>query len=122
MPWGPRGDLRAWQERVERLGAQHVTAWGPPIDVYETDERYVITAEVPGIAREDVELALQDNRLTIRGSRSAGVAESAVRHYHQLERGHGSFLRTFAFADAGNQEASTADLRHGVLTGTLPNA
>ena len=77
------------------LAAQHSTAWAPPIDVYETEDRYVITAEVPGIARDQVELALQDNRLTIRGSRSAGVAPSAARHY-QVERGHGTFLRTLS--------------------------
>ena len=87
MPCDPLRDLRAWQERLERLASQHSTAWAPPIDVYETDDRYVITAEVPGIARDQVELALQDNRLTIRGTRSA-TAETATRHYHQVERGH----------------------------------
>ena len=119
MPCDPLRDLRAWQERLERLAAQHASAWAPPIDVYETDDRYVVTAEVPGITREEVELALQDNRLTIRGSRSCGVPESAARHYHQVERGHGSFLRTFEFADAVDEDGITADLREGVLTVTL---
>src|SRR5258705_12258573 len=100
MPCDPLRDLRAWQERLERLAAQHATAWAPPIDVYETDDRYVITAEVPGIAREHVDLAVQDNRLTIRGSRSGGASQSAIGHYHQVERGPGSFVRTFEFADA----------------------
>jgi len=121
MPCDPLRDLRAWQERLERLAAQHATAWAPPIDVYETDDRYVITAEVPGIARDQVELALQDNRLTIRGTRSP-TAETATRHYHQVERGHGSFLRTFQFADAVDQEHIAADLRDGVLTVILPKA
>ena len=122
MPCDPLRDLRAWQERLERLAAQHATAWAPPIDVYETDDRYVITAEVPGIAREEVELALQDNRLTIRGSRSGGVPKSAACRYHQVERGHGSFLRTFQFADAVDEDGITADLRDGVLTVTLPKS
>ena len=122
MPCDPLRDLRAWQERLERLAAQHATAWAPPIDVYETEDRYVITAEVPGISREHVDLAVQDNRLTIRGSRYGGVPKSATRHYHQVERGHGSFLRTFEFADAVNQEGITADLRDGVLTVTLPKS
>ena len=121
MPCDPLRDLRAWQERLERLAAQHATAWAPPIDVYETDDRYVITAEVPGIARDQVELALQDNRLTIRGTRSS-TPETAAHHYHQVERGHGSFLRTFQFADAVDQEHIAADLRDGVLTVTLPKA
>ena len=122
MPCDPLRDLRAWQARLECLAAQHATAWAPPIDVYETDDRYVITAEVPGLAREQVELALQDNRLTIGGARSSGVPESDTRHYHQVERGHGSFLRTFEFADAVDQEGITADLRDGVLTVTLPKS
>jgi HSP20 family protein len=118
MPCDPLRDLRAWQERLERLAAQHATAWAPPIDVYETDDRYVITAEVPGITREEIDLSLQDNRLTIRGMRS-GTPESDTRHYHQVERGHGSFLRTFRFADAVDQEGIAADLRDGVLTVVL---
>ena len=121
MPCDPLRDLRAWQERLERLAAQHATAWAPPIDVYETDDRYVITAEVPGITREEVDLSLHDNRLTIRGTRS-GTPESAAHHYHQVERGHGSFLRTFQFAEAVDQEGIAADLRDGVLTVILPKA
>ena len=121
MPCDPLRDLRAWQERLERLAAQHATAWAPPIDVYETDDRYVITAEVPGITREQVDLSLQDNRLTIRGTRS-GTPESDTRHYHQVERGHGSFLRTFRFADAVDQDGIAADLRDGVLTVILPKS
>jgi HSP20 family protein len=122
MACDPLRDLRAWQERLERLAAQHGTAWAPPIDVYETDDRYVVTAEVPGLPREQIDLAVKDNRLTIRGLRSGGVPESAGRHYHQVERGHGAFERTFQFADPILQERITADVRDGVLTITLPKA
>lgn len=122
MPCDPLRDLRAWQERLERLAGQHATAWAPPIDVYETEDRYVITAEVPGVSRGEVDLAVHDNRLSIRGSRSGGVPESPSRHYHRVERGHGSFLRTFQFADPVDQDGITADLHDGVLTVTLPKA
>jgi len=120
MPCDPLRDLRAWQERLERLAAQRGSAWDPPIDVYETPARYVVTAEVPGLSREQIELAVQDNRLTIRGLRPAAGPDSPTRHYHQIERGHGSFLRTFEFADAVDQDGIAADLRDGVLTVTLP--
>lgn len=119
MACDPLRDLRAWQERLERLAAQHGTAWAPPIDVYETSDRYVLTAEVPGLAREQIDLALEDNRLTIRGAR-AGESAEGQRHYHQVERGHGAFSRTFEFADAIASDAIAADLRDGVLTVTLP--
>jgi HSP20 family protein len=120
MPCDPLRDLRAWQERLERLAAQGGSAWDPPMDVYETPARYVVTAELPGLSREQVELAVQDNRLTIRGVRPSAAPETAARHYHQVERAHGSFQRTFAFADAVDENGITADLRHGVLTVTLP--
>ena len=120
MPCDPLRDLRAWQERLERLAAQHGSAWDPPMDVYETPARYVVTAELPGLTREQIELAVQDNRLTIRGVRPGAGPETPSRHYHQVERGHGSFQRTFEFIDAVDQNGIAADLRDGVLTVTLP--
>ena len=92
----------------------------PGSTCYETPARYVVTAEVPGLAREQIDLAVQDNRLTIRGVRPPAAPETASRHYHQVERGHGSFQRTFEFLDAVDQDGITADLRDGVLTVTLP--
>jgi HSP20 family protein len=118
MPCDPLRDLRAWQERLERA-AQRGSAWDPPMDVYETAGRYVVTAEVPGLSREQIDLAVQDNRLLIRGVRPSAAATPA-QHYHQVERGHGSFERSFAFVDAVDQDGITADLRNGVLTITLP--
>jgi len=121
MPCDPLRDLRAWQERLERLAAQGGgSAWDPPMDVFETPTLYVVTAEVPGLAREHIELAVQDARLTIRGERPSAGPETATRHYHQVERGHGRFQRTFEFLDAVDANGITADLRDGVLTVTLP--
>jgi len=120
MPCDPLRDLRAWQERLERIASQQGSPWAPPIDVYETDDRYVISAEVPGLAREQIQLSVQNNRLTIRGERPAGVPETATRHYHQVERGHGPFFRAFEFEEQVRHDGITADLRDGVLTVTLP--
>jgi HSP20 family protein len=120
MSWDPMRDLRAWQER---LASPHPESWTPPIDVYETTDRYVVAAEVPGLAREQIELALEDSRLIIRGHRSDKTSTSgAVTHFHQVERGHGAFARTFEFASKIDTEAVTADLSQGILTITLPKA
>ena len=118
MPVNPWRDLRAWQERLERLSSHHAESWPPPIDVYETPDRYVVVAELPGLTREQIELAMADSRLTIRGQRPARAGDSI--HYHQVERGHGAFSRTFEFNDKIDVEAVTADLANGVLTVTLP--
>jgi len=116
MPW----ELRAWQERLERLSNHHPDAWAPAIDVYETDASYVVTAEVPGVSRDQIDLALEESRLTIRGHRTDRHAAGDVLHFHQVERGCGSFARTLEFADKIDVERVTADLTNGVLMVTLP--
>jgi HSP20 family protein len=121
MPWDPIRDLRVWQDRLERLSAHHPESWTPPIDVYETEDRYVLAAELPGLAREHIELAVEDSRLIIRGQRIDRTAASGdVLHFHQVERGHGSFARTFEFGSKIATDAVSADLSDGVLTITLP--
>ena len=78
MPWDPMRDLRVLQERLERLSTHHPDSWTPPIDVYETEDRYVVAAELPGLSRESIELALEDSRLTIRGQRIDRATMSAA--------------------------------------------
>ena len=123
MSWDPLRDLRVWQERLERLTDHRSDSWTPPIDVYETQDRYVVAAEVPGLSREQIELALEDSRLTIRGQRiDRSTTAGDVVHFHQVERGHGAFARTFEFASNIDVESVSADLTNGVLTVTLPKA
>jgi HSP20 family protein len=118
MPWDPLRNLQSWQER---LVSQQRDAWAPPIDVYETVQVYVITAEVPGLTRDHIDLALEDTRLTIRGRRPERVDGAAgTVHFHQVERGRGPFSRVFEFADRVDPTRVTADLTNGVLTITLP--
>jgi HSP20 family protein len=122
MPCDPLGDLRAWQARLERLARHHSESWAPPIDVYETARAYVITAEVPGLSRDQVELAVEDSRLTIQGRREASPPGAANIHFHQVERGHGAFRRTFEFAEKIDTDHVTADLADGVLRISVPKA
>jgi HSP20 family protein len=120
MTWDPMRDLRAWQER---LAAPRADAWAPPIDVYETADRYVVAAEVPGMTRDQIELALEDSRLIISGHRAdKTAANGTVTHFHQVERGHGAFARSLEFASKIDTTAVSADLTLGVLTITLPKA
>jgi HSP20 family protein len=121
MAWDPFEDLRTWQERLGRLSSPHAAPWSPAIDVYETPDRYVVVAELPGLTRDEVDLALETSRLTIRGRRAERASENAQAvHYHQIERGHGAFSRTFEFADKIDVERVSADLSNGVLSVTLP--
>jgi HSP20 family protein len=116
MPW----DMRAWQQRLERLSTQSSDSWAPAIDVYETATTYVVTAEVPGVSREQIVLALEESRLTLRGQRADRRLTDGVLHFHQIERSYGAFVRTFEFADKIDVDRVAADLTDGVLTVTLP--
>lgn len=120
MTCDPLGDLRAWQQRLERLSRHSPESWAPPIDVYETSDAYVVTAELPGLTRKQVDLAVEDSRLTIQGRREARPASGDAVHYHQVERGHGTFRRVFEFAEKIDGDRTVADLADGVLTITIP--
>jgi HSP20 family protein len=118
MAWDPVNDLRAWQER---LSSHHRDSWSPAVDVYETAAAFVITAEVPGLARDQIELGVEEARLTIRGRRPAhGPTPGQTAHYLQIERGHGPFALTFDFDEKIDVDRVSADLTNGVLTVTLP--
>lgn len=123
MPWDPLQDLLAWQERIERLAAPHSDSWAPPIDVYETVDRYIIAAELPGLTRDQIDLVVEDSRVVLRGQRSERTSDREEPiHFHQIERGYGPFSRTFEFAEKIDGNAISADLRDGVLTVVLPKA
>ena len=114
--WDPIRDLLAIQQRLDRF-KPGPSGWVPPIDLHETATDYVLTAELPGVRQEDVHIHLQDNRLTLAGSRPES---RAYEQYHRVERGHGAFTRTFQLPQPVNGDAISADLKNGVLTVTCP--
>jgi HSP20 family protein len=117
--WDPIRDLLAIQQRLNR-SASGPAGWLPSVDLLETDERYVITAEVPGVRRDDLQIQTHDGNLTLSGTRrDRGVA---CEQYHRVERGHGSFSRTFKLPHPVAVDRITADLRDGVLTIVVPKA
>ncbi|MET0211383.1 MAG: Hsp20/alpha crystallin family protein [Vicinamibacterales bacterium] len=118
MPW----ELRVLQHRLGRLGNQETEPWAPAIDVYETHSAFIVSAEVPGLARDQIDLVFEDRYLTIRGRRSERIPSTDIVHFHQVERGHGSFARRFEFTDSIAVDQVSADLADGVLTITLPKA
>ena len=88
------------------------------MDLHETADHYVVTAELPGLVREDLQIHFQDSRLTLSGVRRED--STGREQYHRIERGHGSFSRTFHLPVPVDSEQVTADLRDGVLTVTCP--
>jgi HSP20 family protein len=118
MPWDPLHDLVTMHERLESLFGPARPGWVPPADLCETPDRYLLTLEVPGLRREDVELDVRDGTLILRGQRPAQAC--CPERYQQLERGQGQFSRSFRFAHPVSVEAITADLADGILTIVIP--
>lgn len=94
--------------------------WVPAVDVYETAERIVLTAEIAGVRREDVSIEVLGSVLTLRGSRPPGRAGVAAESYLRMEVASGSFERSFALPCPVAADRVEAALRDGVLTVTLP--
>jgi HSP20 family protein len=115
--WDPLRDLLAIQQRLDRF-APGPAGWQPPVDLYETPDAYVLTAEVPGVEREDIDIQTGDGRLTLSGIRQE--RPMACEQFHRLERGHGSFQRSFQLPLPIDHGAVTADLKDGVLTVRCP--
>lgn len=117
--WDPIRDLLAIQQRLDR-SAPGPAGWKPPVDLHETPDAYVLTAELPGLSREDLQIHFHDGRLTLSGVRRAHA--SACEQFHRVERGHGSFTRTFQLPVPIDSDAIRADLRQGLLTVTCPKS
>jgi HSP20 family protein len=120
--WDPLRDLLAIQQRLDRF-APGPAGWQPQVDLYETADAYVVTAEVPGLERDDIDIQTGEGRLTLSGARDERPI--ACEQYHRIERGHGSFQRSFQLPLPIDSTAVTADLKDGVLTirvPKLPNA
>ena len=118
--WDPLRDLLALQERMERLSGHDAGGWTPPVDIFETAEAFVITAELPGLRRADIDIRYQDGQLTLQGTRR--TPDVPCERYHRVERGHGGFFRRFALPTSIDAQGINADLKDGVLTVTVPKA
>ncbi|HET9193853.1 MAG TPA: Hsp20/alpha crystallin family protein [Vicinamibacterales bacterium] len=117
--WDPIRDLLAIQQRLDRF-APGPSGWTPAVDILETADQYIVTAEVPGMSRDHLDISVHEGRLTISGERRERILQ--CEQYHRVERGHGSFSRTFHLPVPMDSERITADLRDGVLTVTCPKA
>lgn len=90
----------------------------PPVDIYETPESLVVLADMPGIAPEHLEVRVEHNTLTLRGQTPQLVpGDPRYREYTLM-----SFFRQFELGEQMDQDSIRADLKHGVLTLTLPKA
>ena len=121
MVWGDSlPEMRFFDDRFDRLierafGRERQTPWMPAMDVYETEDKLVVTVELPGLRAEDVEVQVEDSTLTVNGKREFS-SEVNEEHYHRIERRYGAFSRAVTLppqVDPGRVDARFED---GVLT------
>jgi len=93
----------------------------PAVDIKESPKEYVVTAEVPGIAKGDIHIELADNLLTLKGERKF-EREQKEESYHRVERSYGSFTRSFSLPAKVKSDAIEAVFKDGVLTVRIPKA
>jgi HSP20 family protein len=121
--WDPMRDLLALHEQLGHLVGADAPGWTPAVDLYETAEEYVLTAELPGLAREQIDIHAEERRVVIRGARGVDPGRTIpCEQYHRVERGHGRFSRTFSLPEIIDVDAIRAELKDGILTVTLPKA
>ena len=102
------------------FGVATANSWLPPVDIYQNgDSELVLKAELPDMAREDIDINIDNFVLTVRGEKkfSSEVKED---QFHHLERRYGTFSRSFSLPQTVDTGRVGADYRNGVLTVRLP--
>ncbi|UCD85006.1 MAG: Hsp20/alpha crystallin family protein [Deltaproteobacteria bacterium] len=129
--WDPFKDLVSFKERMDRLfedtlsrsrGIDESLApgiWSPPVDIYETGDNIIMKAELPGISKNDINLEVKDNTLTLKGERKF-EKEVKEENYHRIERSYGTFQRSFALPTNIERDKVEAKFQDGILEVTLP--
>jgi HSP20 family protein len=128
--WDPFRELVSIQDELNRLfgrtfGETELMrplakgAWIPPMDVYETDEKFVAKVELPGVEPSEVEVSVEDHSLTVSGEREFSE-EVKQEQCHRLERRYGSFSRTISLPQAADTEKVEASFDKGVLMIEIP--
>jgi HSP20 family protein len=129
--WEPVRELNSLQQEMNRLfssffdtpttgnGTSNARRWIPAMDLVETGEEYVLTADLPGLSQEDISLEFEDNVLTVSGERKTEHTERKE-GYYRLERASGVFSRSLTLPDGVNAEAVKATFDKGVLEVRIP--
>src|SRR5579862_5403797 len=108
--WDPLRDLLALHEQLGLLVGADAPGWTPPVDLYETATEFVLTAELSGLTRDQIDIHAEETRIVIRGARTAEPGRDIpCEQYHRVERGHGRFSRAFSLPDPIDVAAVAAD-------------
>jgi len=116
-----RGMSQMFDNLFEGDESTDVCQWSPSVDVVEMDDRFEFTTELPGMAKKDIKLELEDNVLSISGNKNSGY-EKTDRNVYISERVYGSFRRSFRLPSKVESGKIKAEFDNGVLKVILPKA
>ncbi|MDH7492929.1 MAG: Hsp20/alpha crystallin family protein [Candidatus Saccharicenans sp.] len=129
--WDPFRDIMVLRDRMNRLFEDLVSSpkfedtdiiqstWSPAVDIYETENELVLSAELPGVEEKDVEIKVEDNTLSLKGERKF-EKETREENYHRIERAYGSFYRSFSLPNYVDQDKISAEYENGLLKIHMP--
>ncbi len=130
IKYDPFRELRGLHDEMNRLftglgpanmekGEFARGSWAPNVDIYEDKDRLIVEAELPGMNRDDFEISVENNVLTLKGERKF-EKKTEGDNYHRVERSYGAFTRQFTLPQTITAEGATADFENGVLRVALP--
>lgn len=130
--WNPARELAKVQDDFNRLAGAFFRddametsfargAWEPVVDISETDDNYVVTAELPGLSKDDVKISYEDGILSLRGEKKHEKEEKR-KNYHRVERSFGAFERSFRVPSRVLVDKIDAKFKDGILHLTMPKA
>jgi HSP20 family protein len=129
--WPSLGRLSDLRDELERLfdlpgegfvkTSPWMSGWSPALDVYEDKDQFTVTAELPGMKKEDIDVSLHNGSLTLSGERKSEY-EGENAGVYRSERYFGRFQRTIDLPTAVEADKVKADYLDGILTITLPKA
>lgn len=127
-PWTGVANLRQEMDRMlERMFDRKwddfpaIGDWAPSMDLSETKDSLVAKIEVPGMDQRDIQVSLQENRLTIKGEKKQ-EKEDKDEQYHRVERSYGAFTRSVLLPVSVDASKVTATFKNGLLTVTMPKS
>jgi HSP20 family protein len=132
--WDPFRDVMSLQDRMNRLFDQALSrtrtddeegltasTWSPAVDIFETPDSIVMKAELPGVRRENIDIQVRENILTLKGERRF-EREVNDENFLRMERSYGTFQRAFSLPAVIQQDKIRAVLKDGVLEVSMPKA
>lgn len=127
--WDPFRELLILRERLDKMcgevgksgkeGDFVSSKWTPPVDIFELREAFVLKLEIPEVNEDSIDIKINDNELTIKGERKLepGVDQES---YRRMERGYGTFVRSFNLTKTIDSSKIKAVVKDGILRIELP--